>query len=77
MGAYEYTALDDGGRERKGVLEGDTPRQIRQLLRDKGWAPLKVAEVAQRERERNRGISPFRGGASPADICLLYTSRCV
>jgi general secretion pathway protein F len=71
MGAYEYTALDDGGRERKGVLEGDTPRQIRQLLRDKGWAPLAVAEVAQRERERDRGISPFRRGASAAEIALI------
>lgn len=70
MGAYEYTALDDGGRERKGVLEGDTPRQIRQLLRDKGWAPLTVAEVAQRERAQ--GFSPFRrGGASAADIALI------
>lgn len=72
MGAYEYTALDDGGRERKGVLEGDTPRQIRQLLRDKGWAPIAVAEVAQRERERERGFAPFRrGGASAADIALI------
>ena len=24
MGAYEYTALDAAGREKKGVLEGDT-----------------------------------------------------
>ena len=24
MGAFEYTALDAGGRERKGILEGDT-----------------------------------------------------
>src|SRR6266576_3140079 len=32
MGAFEYTALDAGGRERKGILEGDTPRQIRQQL---------------------------------------------
>ena len=71
MGAYEYTALDDGGRERKGVLEGDTPRQIRQLLRDKGWAPLAVAEVAERERERNRGFSPFLYRASAADIALI------
>ncbi|MEJ2553522.1 MAG: type II secretion system inner membrane protein GspF [Gammaproteobacteria bacterium] len=30
MGAFEFTALDEGGRERKGVLEADTPRQIRQ-----------------------------------------------
>ena len=49
MGAFEFTALDEGGRERKGVLEADTPRQIRQQLREKGWAPLAVMEVQQRE----------------------------
>src|SRR3569832_79953 len=37
--AFVFTALDDSGKERKGVLEADTPRQIRQQLRDKGWAP--------------------------------------
>src|SRR3569623_617381 len=40
MGAYEFTALDDSGKVRIGGLEADTPRQIRQQLRDKGWAPL-------------------------------------
>ena len=35
MGAFEYTALDTAGRRHKGVLEGDTARQVRSLLRDK------------------------------------------
>ena len=39
MGAFEYTALDAGGKERTGILEGDTPRHIRQLLRDQGKLP--------------------------------------
>ena len=26
MGAFEYTALDSGGRQHKGVIEGDTAR---------------------------------------------------
>ena len=29
MGAFEYTAVDATGRERKGVLEGDTARAVR------------------------------------------------
>ena len=48
MGAFEFTALDATGRDQKGVLEGDTPRQVRQQLRDRGWTPLAVQEVAQR-----------------------------
>lgn len=71
MGAYEYTALDAGGRERKGVLEGDTARQIRQLLRDKGWAPIAVAEITEQNQERGRRWSLFQRGASAADIALI------
>jgi len=44
LGAFEYTALDAGGRERKGILEGDTPRQIRQQLREQQLLPVSVTE---------------------------------
>src|SRR5204862_13157 len=40
MGAFEYTALDAGGRERKGILEGDTPRQSREQIRQKVLAAM-------------------------------------
>ena len=70
MGAYEYTALDRSGREQKGVLEGDTARQIRQLLRDKGLAPLAVSEITQQSQERGRRTL-FQRGASAADIALI------
>jgi len=44
MGAFEYTAVDPRGKEKKGVMEGDTPRRVRQLLRDKNLIPLSVTE---------------------------------
>jgi len=47
MPAFEYIALDTDGRQKKGVLEADTARQIRSLLRDKALTPLEVNEVAQ------------------------------
>lgn len=49
MGAFEYTALDDKGREKKGIVEGDSARLVRQQLREKNLAPLTVAEVAKKE----------------------------
>jgi len=71
VGAFEYTALDSGGRERKGVLEGDTARQVRQQLRDKGMAPLDVVEVAQREqRSAGRAVS-FQRGINATDLALI------
>lgn len=61
MPAFEYRALDASGRNQKGVLEADTPRQVRQLLRDSGMHPLDVqtvnqggSESAPRTRRRHR-----------------------
>jgi general secretion pathway protein F len=70
MGAFEYTAIDNGGRERKGVLEGDTPRHIRQLLREKQLLPVTVNEVAQKEAKRQRSFSLTRG-VSAGDLSLF------
>lgn len=70
MGAFEYTALDSAGKERKGVLEGDTPRHIRQLLRERQLLPVAVSEVAQKEAIRQRSFS-FLRRVSPADLSLF------
>jgi general secretion pathway protein F len=71
MGAFEYTALDGRGREKRGVLEGDAARQIRQQLREKGWVPLSVEEVAQREaKERKRHVL-LRRSISATDLALI------
>jgi general secretion pathway protein F len=44
MAAFDYIALDAKGKERKGVIEGDAARQVRQMLRDKGLMPLEISE---------------------------------
>ena len=48
MGAFEYTAIDERGRQKKGVLEGDAARAIRAQLRERGFTPIDVREVADR-----------------------------
>ena len=70
MGAFEYTALEPSGKERKGILEGDTPRHIRQLLREQQLLPVTVAEVAQKEAKRQRSFSLMRR-VSAADLALF------
>src|SRR5690606_4095985 len=42
MAAFSYAALDDSGKEQRGVLEADSSRQVRQMLRDRGLAPLRI-----------------------------------
>jgi len=71
MGAFEYVALDSGGKEKKGVLEGDTARQVRQQLRDKGWMPLDVQEARQREARSQRHRIRVRRGISATDLALV------
>jgi general secretion pathway protein F len=70
MGAFEYSALDAEGRERKGVIEGDTARQVRQLLRDQNLLPVAVTEVSKTDDRQRRAFS-FRRGVSAADLALL------
>lgn len=49
MAAYDYVALDADGRQLKGVLEADSDRQARQLLREKNWVPLSVVASLQKK----------------------------
>ena len=70
MGAYQYVAVDPSGKEHRGVLEGDTPRHVRQLLRDRQLLPVEVAEVEARERKSQRQFSLFKG-ISGLDLALL------
>ncbi|HEY8538004.1 MAG TPA: type II secretion system F family protein, partial [Steroidobacteraceae bacterium] len=71
MGAFEYTAIDASGRERKGVLEGDTARQVRQLLREQSLLPVAVHEVSHTEQKRRRTRIGFRRSISAGDLALM------
>ena len=70
MGAFEYTAVDSAGKQQQGVLEGDTAKQVRQLLRDKQLLPLEVTEAAEKESSRQKSLG-FRRSLSAADLAVL------
>ena len=70
MGAFEYVALDSAGKEKKGVLEGDTARQVRQLLRERALVPLEVSEVAEKESARQLSVG-LRRGFSATELALV------
>ncbi|MCY4045661.1 MAG: type II secretion system inner membrane protein GspF [Cellvibrionales bacterium] len=42
MAAFSYQALDSNGKKVKGILEGDSSRHVRTLLREKNLRPLDV-----------------------------------
>ena len=70
MAAFEYLALDPRGREQKGLIEADSPRQARQLLREKQWAPLQVKQAKSKEDVGSGGFS-FGRGLSARDLALV------
>ncbi|WP_160153709.1 type II secretion system inner membrane protein GspF [Microbulbifer sp. ALW1] len=47
MGAFEYTALNSGGRKNRGTLEADSAKAARQQLRAKGLIPLEVSAAVE------------------------------
>ncbi|MBM7060885.1 GspF family T2SS innner membrane protein variant XcpS [Pseudomonas sp. UL073] len=70
MAAFEYLALDPAGRQQKGVLEADSARQVRQLLRERQLAPLEVKPTRVREPVSS-GVFHFARGLSARDLALL------
>ena len=71
MAAYEYVALDKDGRKKKGVIEGDSSRHVRQLLREQSLLAVSVDEVAERESGQASGRFQVQRGVSAADLSLI------
>lgn len=74
MGAFQYVAIDTTGQERKGLLEGDTAKQVRQVLREQNLLPIAVEEVREQEARQSQA-SRFslsrRKGMSAHDLAMV------
>lgn len=66
MPAYRYKALDPQGQLKKGILEADSARQVRQQLRDKALMPVEVDSVQDTNAKGKRQKRP-----SSYDLALL------
>jgi general secretion pathway protein F len=71
MGAFVYIALDALGKERKGLIEADTAKHARQLVREKQLLPVDIQEAAQSEQKRTPRTLFARRGLSTLDLALL------
>ncbi len=78
MAVFEYKALTQQGKSVKGLQEGDSERQIRQILRDQGLVPVSLVEI---EKKRSHASTVKKGFFVPkltvAELALftreLYT----
>ncbi len=77
MEAFSYQALNSNGRQVSGVIQAETSRQARQLLRFKGLLPAKVTRVEARERAGKlwaRGLSPAQLSLVTRQLATLLGS---
>lgn len=77
MAAFEYKALDARGKRKKGVLEGDSARQVRARLKEQGLVPLEVntTQAQQRAKAQNQGRSLTWRRRLPAVDLMLITRQ--
>jgi general secretion pathway protein F len=71
LAAFEYIALNDKGREEKGIFEADSSRQVRQMLRDKGLAPLSVTATKEEKASSNAFGNLFKPTLSIRELALV------
>lgn len=65
MGAYQYQALKKNGSNDKGVIEADSERHARQLLREQGLVPTQIQTLAAKRTTNTKGK------ISAGDLSLL------
>ena len=68
MGAFEYTALNSGGRKNRGTLEADSAKAARQQLRARGLIPLEVTAAAE---STGTGSASFLSGSPGLSVKAL------
>ena len=76
MAAFEYVALNDKGKEKKGVLEGDSAKAVRQNLRDSGLTPIQInaakSESSDKASKKGKPSSQlFQRGISSTELSLI------
>ncbi len=78
MASYEYRALNSQGKTVKGVLDGESERHLRQLLREKGLTALDIQALNKSSKpSTSAGGSFFKKKLAVSDVSLftreLYT----
>ncbi len=76
MAAYSYKALNEEGKTVKGLLEGDSERHVRSLLRAQRLKPLEVVSASGSEKVESKEapslFSKGRGGKlNTRELCMV------
>ncbi|PKG40078.1 type II secretion system inner membrane protein GspF [Psychromonas sp. Urea-02u-13] len=69
MATFAYKAIDNNGKQKKGTLESDSARLLRQQLRAMGLTPVEVEPVANKATKAGSNI--LRSKIKTAELALL------
>ena len=72
MAVFQYKAINAAGKQIKGIEEGDSARQVRQLLRGQGLMPTQVEEVKGRAKE---SVGPHAGEDSKTSFSFGFSTN--
>lgn len=71
MPAFDYKAVNAKGKSVKGVIEGDTARHVRSMLRDQGLMPTTVESCVTKKTDKAKSQRFGRGKVSTTELALL------
>ncbi|MEI6898020.1 MAG: type II secretion system inner membrane protein GspF [Psychromonas sp.] len=69
MAVFAYKAIDSNGKQKKGTLESDSARLLRQQLRAMGLTPIEVELVA--DKATKSGSSLLRSKIKTSELALI------
>jgi general secretion pathway protein F len=69
VATFLYKAIDTRGKQKKGTLEADSARLLRQQLRNTGLIPLEVEAVASKKSQSSRSLLSSK--IKTADLALI------
>lgn len=74
MPAYHYVAIHMDGHEKKGVIEAETEKHARQLLRDQALVPVRIRPAQEKKSvETSSGLAMLtkQRGINSAELALI------
>lgn len=71
MATFNYKAVNSAGKNKSGVIQADSPRSARQLLRDKGLLVASLDPVKDSQSNKKKGNFSFKKTISSLELALI------
>lgn len=75
MAAFHYTAINAAGTRQKGIIEAESAKHARQLLRDKHLMPLDLSAASEKSSKSSSSFLKFSRKASVSTKELALITR--